>query len=61
MVTNRSREEEVDVTTDGRPVCALAPGESIDDRASRQRQALLAQMPGASFYDRLREKFGRLS
>jgi hypothetical protein len=27
----------------------------------RQRQALLAQTPGATFYHRLRDKFGRLS
>ena len=59
VVTNRSREE-VDVSTDGRTVCALAPEASMRI-AFRQRQALLAQVPGASFYHRLREKFGRLA
>ena len=60
VVTNRSRIEEVDVSTDARTVCALAPEASMRIEF-RQRQALLAQTPGASFYHRLREKFGRLA
>jgi NAD+ kinase len=60
VVTNRSRIEEVDVSTDARTVCALAPEASMRIEF-RQRQALLAQTPGASFYHRLRDKFGRLS
>jgi NAD+ kinase len=60
VVTNRSRIEEVDVSTDARTVCALAPEASMKIEF-RQRQALLAQTPGASFYHRLRDKFGRLS
>ncbi len=59
-VTNRSREEEVDLTTDGRTVCALAPQETVRIRFEEDR-ALLAQTPGATFYHRLRDKFGRLS
>jgi NAD+ kinase len=59
-VTNRSRSEEVDVTTDARRICALAP-EATMRIQFRQRQSLLAQTPGASFYHRLRDKFGRLS
>ena len=59
-VTNRSRSDEVDVITDGRAVCALAPERSMAIRFA-QRQALLAQAPGATFYHRLRDKFGRLS
>jgi len=59
-VNNRSREEPVDVTVDGRPVCALPPGEPIEVRFS-DNQSCLAQLPGASFYQRLREKFGRLA
>jgi NAD+ kinase len=59
-VTNRSRIEEVDVSTDARLACALAPKASMKIEF-RQRQALLAQTPGATFYHRLRDKFGRLS
>jgi NAD+ kinase len=59
-VTNRSRDEDVEMTTDGRRVCALAHEETMEIRFERAR-ALLAQAPGASFYHRLREKFGRLA
>jgi NAD+ kinase len=59
-VTNRSREEDVDMTTDGRLVCVLPREESMTIRF-RPGCALLAQVPGASFYHRLREKFGRLA
>jgi NAD+ kinase len=59
-VTNRSRSEEVDVIGDGRSVGSLAPEGSMPIRFAH-RQALLAQSPGASFYHRLRDKFGRLS
>jgi len=58
-VSNRGREP-VDVNVDGRPVCEIAPGEDI--RAAFEPQATsLAQLPGSSFYKRLRAKFGRLS
>jgi NAD+ kinase len=59
-VMNRSREESVDVTVDGRPVCTLPPGEEIE-ASFVDGQGSLAQVPGANFYHRLREKFGRLS
>jgi NAD+ kinase len=59
-VANRSPSDEVDVITDGRAVGALAPQGSIPIRFAH-RQALLAQAPGATFYHRLRDKFGRLS
>jgi len=59
-VDNRSREESVDVTVDGRPVCTLAPAEQIEARFVDD-QGHLAQVAGANFYHRLREKFGRLS
>jgi len=59
-VTNRSQREEVDVSTDARVVGTLAP-EATMAIEFRQRQALLAQSPGATFYHRLRDKFGRLS
>jgi NAD+ kinase len=59
-VNNRSREEPVDVTIDGRPVCVLEPHEEIEVRFAHG-QGSLAQLEGASFYGRLREKFGRLA
>jgi len=59
-VMNRSREESVDVTVDGRPVCTLQPADEIEAHFV-DGQGNLAQVPGANFYHRLREKFGRLS
>jgi NAD+ kinase len=59
-VTNRSASDQVDVITDGRSVGTLAPEGSMGIRFAH-RQALLAQTPGATFYHRLRDKFGRLS
>ena len=59
-VTNRSREEDVEMTTDGREVCVLPREQTISVRF-QTGSALLAQAPGASFYHRLREKFGRLA
>ena len=59
-VNNRSREEPVDVSVDGRPVCTLEPGERLSTRFLTD-QGSLAQVPGATFYQRLRQKFGRLA
>jgi NAD+ kinase len=59
-VTNRSREEDVEMTTDGRSVCALPHGETITIHFE-PRCGQLAQLPGASFYQRMRDKFGRLA
>jgi NAD+ kinase len=59
-VQNCSEHEPVDVTTDGRILCDLGPGEEIDIRFVHDK-VLLAQRPGSSFYHRLREKFGRLA
>jgi NAD+ kinase len=59
-VTNRSAEEELDMTTDGRACHPLAPEGAIEIRFEHSR-ALLAQAPGATFYHRLRDKFGRLA
>lgn len=59
-ICNRSREEPVDVSVDGRPVCELAPGERLTARF-RDAVGTLAQVHGATFYHRLREKFGRLA
>ena len=59
-IENLSRREEVDVTTDGRPAGSLPPGGHLTVRFEHDR-FLLAQLPGASFYHRFREKFGRLA
>jgi NAD+ kinase len=59
-VANRSRDEPTDVTVDGQIVCELAPDESLRIRFS-DNQAVLGQLPGATFYHRLRERFGRLA
>ena len=59
-VDNRSREEPVDVSVDGRPTCTLEAGETLRTRFVVD-QGALAQIPGTTFYQRLREKFGRLA
>jgi NAD+ kinase len=59
VVRNLSREEPVDVATDGRSVCALAPGQDLDVRFE-DRPARLAHVPGIGFYGQLHRKFGRL-
>jgi NAD+ kinase len=59
-VGNLSEREAVDVTTDGRPLCALEPGAQLDVKFVED-QVLLAQIPGSTFYHRFREKFGRLA
>ena len=59
-VRNLSSRDGVDVTTDGRTVMTLDPGASIDVCFEHDR-VLLAQMPGATFYHQIREKFGRLA
>ena len=59
-INNRSREEPVEIHVDGRPVVELQPGEDVHVEFARS-SALLAQLPGASFYHRLRERFGRLA
>ncbi len=59
-VHNRSREEPVEVNVDGRPVCELPPGGAVA-ASFRDGIGALAQTHDASFYHRLREKFGRLA
>jgi NAD+ kinase len=58
-VSNHGREA-VDVFVDGRPVCEVEPGGDIN-AAFEPAATILAQLPGFSFYKRLRAKFGRLS
>jgi NAD+ kinase len=59
-VMNCSEGEPVDVMTDGQVICPLQPQEELHVRFE-ENKALLAQLPGATFYHRLREKFGRLA
>lgn len=59
-IRSRSREEPVDVSVDGRPVHELQPEGRVSVRF-RDGVGTLAQEHGASFYHRLREKFGRLA
>jgi len=58
-VCNESQDEPVDVSVDGRPAGSLDPGESLECRFVED-VAHLAQVPGSTFYRRLREKFGHL-
>jgi NAD+ kinase len=59
-INNASREEPVEVHVDGRPSSELPPGEDLHVEFG-QSHGTLAQLPGASFYHRLRERFGRLA
>ena len=57
-INNASREEAVEVHVDGRPACELRAGADLHLEFGRTH-GVLAQLPGASFYHRLRERFGR--
>lgn len=58
-IHNHSREP-LDVSVDGRPVGEIRP-EGAVTVAFVDDACTIAQMPGSSFYRRLREKFGRLA
>ena len=58
-VFNRSHEP-LDVAVDGRPVGEINAEATIGVRFAGE-VGTLAQLPGSSFYRRLREKFGRLA
>jgi NAD+ kinase len=58
-IHNRSHEP-LDVAVDGRPTGEIAPGGTIEARFVNEI-GTIAQLPGSSFYRRLREKFGRLA
>jgi len=58
-IHNRSREP-LDVAVDGRPAGEIEAGGSIEARFENAC-GTIAQLPGSSFYRRLREKFGRLA
>ena len=59
-ITNTSRDDDAEVHVDGRPACVLPASESLTVEFGRSFSQL-AQLPGASFYHRLRERFGRLA
>ena len=59
-VGNATGREPVDVAVDGEPVATLPSGEALEVRFA-DGVGRLAQLPGASFYHRIREKFGHLA
>jgi NAD+ kinase len=59
-VGNAEGREPVDVAIDGAQVATLAPGTALDIRFA-DNVGKLAQLPGTSFYHRIREKFGHLA
>jgi len=58
-IHNRSREP-LDIAVDGRPAGEIRAGATIDARFVNDIGTIV-QLPGSSFYRRLREKFGRLA
>lgn len=60
MVIHNNSDEALDVSVDGRPSGVIRPLASVAV-AFADDQCVIAQLPGSSFYRRLREKFGRLA
>ncbi len=58
-IHNRSREA-LDVSVDGRPLWEIPAAGTVVARFEDE-VGTIAQLPGSSFYRRLREKFGRLA
>ncbi len=59
-VGNAAGREPVDVAIDGAQAGTLTPGAALDIRFV-DSVGKLAQLPGTSFYHRIREKFGHLA
>ncbi len=59
-VVNAAGREPVDIAVDGDQVGVLDPGAEVEIRFV-DAVATLAQFPGTSFYQRIREKFGHLA
>lgn len=59
-VGNAAGREPVDVAVDGEQAGALEPGAALEVRFA-DGIGCLAQLPGTSFYHRIREKFGHLA
>jgi NAD+ kinase len=59
-VTNSGRRDELEILVDGLMVGTLPVGETAEV-AFEDNSTLLAQLPGTNFYDRFRDKFGKLA
>lgn len=59
-VVNAEGRDAVDVAVDGGQTGELQSGEGVEIRF-RRNAGTLAQLPGSSFYHRIREKFGHLA
>jgi NAD+ kinase len=59
-VGNAEGREPVEVLVDGEQIGELAPGDGLEVRFV-DAVGRLAQLPGSSFYQRIREKFGHLA
>ncbi len=59
-VRNAAGREPVEISLDGEGAGELAPGDELEIRFE-ESVSRLAQLPGASFYQRIREKFGKLA
>jgi len=59
-VGNAAGREPVEVELDGEHCCQLDPGAEVEVRF-RHDLGRIAQLEGANFYQRIREKFGRLA
>jgi NAD+ kinase len=60
QVRNAAGREPVEISLDGDPAGELAPGAELTIRFE-ESVSRLAQLPGANFYHRIREKFGKLA
>jgi NAD+ kinase len=59
-VHNAAGREPVEISLDGEGAGELAPGAELEIRFE-ENISCLAQLPGASFYHRIRDKFGKLA
>jgi NAD+ kinase len=60
QVRNAAGREPVEISLDGDAAGELAPGDELEIRFE-ESVSCLAQLPGANFYHRIREKFGQLA
>jgi NAD+ kinase len=59
-VMNAAGREPVEISLDGEAAGELEPGDKLEIRFE-ESVSCLAQLPGANFYHRIREKFGKLA
>jgi NAD+ kinase len=60
QVMNAAGREPVEISLDGEEAGELEPGDALEIRFE-ESVSRLAQLPGSSFYHRIREKFGKLA